>query len=572
MTAAKPGMGRGIARTLGQANAKVKGKGKGKVHIQLQGYSVSTPAYPHSHAHLHGHAGTSTNAHSLAGPALPLPLTLQPVHHAGRVASGWNSGANGSNGVNGNVNAVASSSSGGYYPYFDSSYTLPTSASSSSASSSSTTITAPFFPSGSRSGIVNASVPSYLALVPQWDVSPALVEHLNLTATPSQSLPPSTKDIIEPYRPARHPPSPQFRKNPFAPIPPIIRELHPRTVARAYSTASVPRYEAMHDPHSSSFYHPPSGPSIPPFLLGSPDKIDIAHLDFSNLVLHDFPLPLPSGASSLAELPARDGPSPGPGSHSSPSSVKSPRVPEQHTVLSPSPPAINNLSGSSSALPAAQALSLPEAQANAILPNPPEKGAPTSLYSSSLQFRIGASGLAKHRSAHPPPRTSGRSRPPTPPRQRTFPLPEVDAPSTFKSIKVGEDAYFTRLDSMCVADGVGGWARSGRDGADAARWSMLLTHFCEAEVGKWWDGAEEYIERYEKTTSSKVGGSWVKQKWQEDMDTSGLEQGWRRKELDPIEIMQKGFEKCLACALAEVSSINDCTMLRMGLGDQWKVD
>jgi hypothetical protein len=105
---------------------------------------------------------------------------------------------------------------------------------------------------------------------------------------------------------------------------------------------------------------------------------------------------------------------------------------------------------------------------------------------------------------------------------------------------------------MCVADGVGGWARSGQ--ADAGKWSRLLTHFCEVEVRRWWDGKEEYVE-------SVMEQGWAEKLFTANMrfkiklktqDAAGLPQGFRRRRLDPVEIMQKGFEKCLSCFLKEV--------------------
>lgn len=146
---------------------------------------------------------------------------------------------------------------------------------------------------------------------------------------------------------------------------------------------------------------------------------------------------------------------------------------------------------------------------------------------------------------------------------------------------VGEDAYFTRADGMCVADGVGGWARSGRGGADAGRWSRLLTHFCEREVAAWWAGADEYVEHAPSQGKGRGKGQgkgegesvlgpedgvsgWTRRLWPRaqpgtigaearDDDAHGLPDGVRRRKLDPVEIMQRGFEKCLACVLQEVS-------------------
>lgn len=141
---------------------------------------------------------------------------------------------------------------------------------------------------------------------------------------------------------------------------------------------------------------------------------------------------------------------------------------------------------------------------------------------------------------------------------------------------------------MCVADGVGGWARSGRGGADAGKWSRLLTHFCEAEVRRWWDGKEEYVEDLlADQTWDKFwpGNMRYKVRLKAD-DAAGLPQGLRRRKLDPVEIMQKGFEKCLSCFLKEgihgsstcllallhhsqllVANLGDCSLLVLRGGE-----
>lgn len=168
-------------------------------------------------------------------------------------------------------------------------------------------------------------------------------------------------------------------------------------------------------------------------------------------------------------------------------------------------------------------------------------------YTSSLVFHHGASGLAKERPVRLNRPSSSRADSP-PPRPRSFALPDVQAPASFHSVSIGEDAYFVRSDGMCVADGVGGWAKSGRGSADAGRWSRLLTHFCEVEVGKWWAGAEAYLE---VVSGREEGWRWRKKGI--EADSQGLQEGKRRRPMDPVEIMQRGFENCLACMVKEVS-------------------
>lgn len=162
------------------------------------------------------------------------------------------------------------------------------------------------------------------------------------------------------------------------------------------------------------------------------------------------------------------------------------------------------------------------------------------LYSSSLIFHLGASGLAKERLPTPP-RRSGGSTPP-PPRPRSFPLPDLTPPTNLQSTGVGEDSYFARVDGVCVADGVGGWSRSGKGPADPGRWARLLTHYCEEEVERWWAGAEDYL-----ATDDDASG-WAARAWKRGSE----ERKPHRRPLDPVEIMQKGYEKCLSCASKEV--------------------
>jgi hypothetical protein len=136
------------------------------------------------------------------------------------------------------------------------------------------------------------------------------------------------------------------------------------------------------------------------------------------------------------------------------------------------------------------------------------------------------------------------------------------------------------MDGMCVADGVGGWARSGKGGADAGRWSRLLTHFCEKEVDEWWKGAPEYLSSAGKGNSADseagkpkerrrirlsigggggggadLSGGWAQKVWKagERAKEGMMREESRRRPLDPVEIMQRGYEKCLSCFLKEVS-------------------
>ncbi|KAJ3215699.1 hypothetical protein HDU67_010410 [Dinochytrium kinnereticum] len=74
----------------------------------------------------------------------------------------------------------------------------------------------------------------------------------------------------------------------------------------------------------------------------------------------------------------------------------------------------------------------------------------------SFQFIHAASGAPKNRKA------------------------KMDKTSQYYSVQVGEDSYFSRYDSMGVADGVGGWSQSQVKGANPALYSRKIMHYaCE---------------------------------------------------------------------------------------------
>ncbi|WWD22884.1 hypothetical protein CI109_107379 [Kwoniella shandongensis] len=335
--------------------------------------------------------------------------------------------------------------------------------------------------------------------------------------------------------------------------------------ARRYSTTSI---------SPSAFLTP----SLPPSLFGFTSDRSPSHFYHptpaqSSLDALLAALEMGSGnGTGRMEIPDPPPPSPSPplpltarSSHQQ--QAMKPRPSETHSVLSPAPLTTtdigNNSTNSSVSFSSTHYLSLHTTSSTNHTASTDTNGdITTPAYSSSLIFHLGASGLPKERLPSPPP---SRSRPPTPPRQRSFPLPEVTPPTQLRSISVGEDAYFTRLDGMCIADGVGGWARSGKGGADAGRWSRLLTHFCEEEVGDWWAGREVYLvsqkekERTRRRTqdsgtaaSSSSNGKekeWAKEAWKKGKGEEG--DGKERRPLDPVEIMQRGYEKCLACVTAE---------------------
>ncbi|GAA5888580.1 hypothetical protein JCM16303_000879 [Sporobolomyces ruberrimus] len=125
----------------------------------------------------------------------------------------------------------------------------------------------------------------------------------------------------------------------------------------------------------------------------------------------------------------------------------------------------------------------------------------------NLVFRNGAYGIPKNTSQHT--RTSSSAKGKEKERQ---PLDsDLESGEHCLSVSVGEDAYFLRSDSLGVADGVGGW--SGHAGANPARWARKFMHHCSKE-----------FERYENIDD---------------------EMFLKYYQVDPVEVMQRAFEKCL---------------------------
>lgn len=120
---------------------------------------------------------------------------------------------------------------------------------------------------------------------------------------------------------------------------------------------------------------------------------------------------------------------------------------------------------------------------------------------SNLVFRNGAYGIPKSGASEHVARTSkGKGK-------EHVELVEHDL-----SVSVGEDAYFLRTDSLGVADGVGGWSRHA--GSNPARWSLKLMHHCSAELARYEDVDDALFLRY--------------------------------NDVDPVEVLQRAFEKSLA--------------------------
>lgn len=166
---------------------------------------------------------------------------------------------------------------------------------------------------------------------------------------------------------------------------------------------------------------------------------------------------------------------------------------------------------------------------------------------------------------------------------------------------IGEDAYFLRKDGLGIADGVGGWTSSRRrmrpkkpspspelgqtqgsegeqDGAmeeveeeipaDPGMFARLLMGFCEDSLEKWghstWNGSSlgsSSKSGMSPTGSSSEGGSSSSHTGGEanghvegsaNGAVDGKDKG-KKKQLDPVEIMQMGYERCMDVVRAEVS-------------------
>ncbi|GAA5844705.1 hypothetical protein JCM11251_007354 [Rhodosporidiobolus azoricus] len=122
---------------------------------------------------------------------------------------------------------------------------------------------------------------------------------------------------------------------------------------------------------------------------------------------------------------------------------------------------------------------------------------------SNLVFRNGAYGIPKPKFGQQAGSKKGKER-------ALMELREEE--EHFLSVGVGEDAYFLRSDSLGVADGVGGW--SGHAGANSARWARKFMHHCSAELSRYENIEDELFLQY--------------------------------YEVDPVDVMQRAFEKTLA--------------------------
>lgn len=110
------------------------------------------------------------------------------------------------------------------------------------------------------------------------------------------------------------------------------------------------------------------------------------------------------------------------------------------------------------------------------------------------------------------------------------------------SIGIGEDAYFLRNDSLGVADGVGGW--SGHAGANPARWSRKLMHRALSFLLSSYL-LSTYLYWYERCADCAMELARY-----ENVEDELFLQYY---EVDPVEILQRAFERSLIECKEEVS-------------------
>ena len=206
------------------------------------------------------------------------------------------------------------------------------------------------------------------------------------------------------------------------------------------------------------------------------------------------------------------------------------------------------------ALPAASSAAYPYGPPRALWPaDGPTNAAPAHVRpepSSRLVFETGAFGIPK--AVAYVPFTSSATSPKG--KARADQPPE---PSDGTLAQVGEDAYFVRasgfVHALGIADGVGGWAkRKDAPNANAGRFSSLLMGHISAEVAR-----------------SSAGPSLLVADWASSrgLDVPGQGAG----DLDPVVVMQKGYERCLEQARREGLQGSATALLALLSEDQLRI-
>lgn len=200
---------------------------------------------------------------------------------------------------------------------------------------------------------------------------------------------------------------------------------------------------------------------------------------------------------------------------------------------------------------------------------------------------------------------------------------EGRAETRTRAVQVGEDAYFYGRCAMGISDGVGGWnVRKPRprlswlggitrdpherdpdeddndikEKPDPGRFSRLLMHFCEVEAEAW---ERERLRMAAKVAAQKglrlpPGTPVIHEQDTEELDdvtekhdADGVQPSRHKIPLmDPVEIMQKAYERCIASTLNEgvlgsatcmlavldgnklrIANLGDCAILMIRKGE-----
>ncbi|GAA5897408.1 hypothetical protein JCM6882_001879 [Rhodosporidiobolus microsporus] len=292
--------------------------------------------------------------------------------------------------------------------------------------------------------------------------------------------------------------------------------------ARQFHTSARSSHQQAVSPSSGGVVPPPPHQSAPPASgpagasspkhhssLATPSSSSPADGGDPAILLGSNPYGQSSGSSSSSSSSSSGGS--GSSSSSSASSsqalIHGPSAPTASTSSHPSSASTSSITTSPpSSAPAPPHASLfashPPPHSPAHAPLPSFFGNALSIARrSNLVFRNGAYGIPKPKFGQSASKKGKEKM-----------LLEREDEEHFLSVGVGEDAYFLRSDSLGVADGVGGW--SGHAGANSARWARKFMHHCSAELARYENIEDDLFLQY--------------------------------YEVDPVDVMQRGFEKTLA--------------------------
>jgi len=170
--------------------------------------------------------------------------------------------------------------------------------------------------------------------------------------------------------------------------------------------------------------------------------------------------------------------------------------------------------------------------------------------SSRLVFETGAFGIPKAVVYVPSASSAASSKG----KSRADRSPEL---SDGSPAQVGEDAYFVRagglVHALGISDGVGGWAkRKDAPNANAGRFSSLLMGHISAEVAR------------STAAPSRLVADWASSRGL-DVPGQGVD------DLDPVAVMQKGYERCLEQARREGLQGSATALLALLVEDRLRI-